>query len=99
MVTATGAKSVPRVERAFQAVARLTFDPQSRRLSYDIRLTGSHEEVAGVYLHRRAARQNGGVATCAGEERGAAIVGRRHLDRGGGQRLEEAASSTSLAIS
>jgi Asp-tRNA(Asn)/Glu-tRNA(Gln) amidotransferase A subunit family amidase len=61
-VTATGAKSVPASNVPFQAVARFDFDPQARRLGYDIRLSGSREEIAGVYLHRRASRQNGGVA-------------------------------------
>ena len=61
-VTATGAQSVPPSTVPFQAVARFTFDPQSRGLAYDIRLSGSPNEVAGVYLHRRATRQNGGVA-------------------------------------
>ena len=61
-VTATGARSVPASNVPFQALASLSFNEQTRQLGYDIRLSGSREEVAGVYLHRRANRQNGGVA-------------------------------------
>ena len=46
----------------FEAVARFSFADQTRELAYDIRLSGTLGEVAGVYLHRRATRQNGGVA-------------------------------------
>jgi len=47
----------------FTATARFTFDAQTRRLGYDIALPpASLEEIAGVYLHRRANRPNGGVA-------------------------------------
>jgi hypothetical protein len=61
-VTATGAKSVPASNVSFQAAARFSYEQSSRRLGYEIRLTGNREDVAGIYLHRRAARQNGGVA-------------------------------------
>jgi Asp-tRNA(Asn)/Glu-tRNA(Gln) amidotransferase A subunit family amidase len=61
-VFATGAKSVPASNVAFQAVARFQYDDSGRRLGYEIRLTGNREDVAGVYLHRRVSRQNGGVA-------------------------------------
>lgn len=61
-VTATGAHSIPASNVAYQAVARFVFDEATRRLGYDIRLTGKRDEAAGVYLHRRAMRQNGGVA-------------------------------------
>jgi hypothetical protein len=55
-VTATGA--VP-----FTVAARFTFDAQTRRLGYDIALpAASLEQIAGVYLHRRVNRPNGGVA-------------------------------------
>ena len=55
-VTGTGA--VP-----FTAAARFTFDAQTRRLGYDIALPAtSLEQIAGVYLHRRVNRPNGGVA-------------------------------------
>ena len=55
-VTGTGA--VP-----FTAAARFTFDAQTRRLGYDIAPPAtSLEQIAGVYLHRRVNRPNGGVA-------------------------------------
>jgi hypothetical protein len=48
---------------SFTAAARFTFDAQTRRLGYDIALpAASLEQIAGVYLHRRANRPNGGVA-------------------------------------
>jgi hypothetical protein len=61
-VVATGARSVPASNVAYRAVARFTFEDSSRRLGYDVRLMGNRDDVAGIYLHRRAARQNGGVA-------------------------------------
>jgi amidase len=61
-VTATGARSMPASKVPFQAVARFTFNESTRNLGYDVRLTGTRDDVAGVYLHRRAMRQNGGVA-------------------------------------
>jgi hypothetical protein len=61
-VAATGAKSVPPSNVPFQAAARFTFNEQTRQLGYDVKLSGARDEVAGVYLHRRANRQNGGVA-------------------------------------
>jgi amidase len=60
--TATGAKSAPPSNVPFQAAARFSFDEQTRQLGYDIKLSGARDGVAGVYLHRRANRQNGGVA-------------------------------------
>jgi len=60
--TATGARSVPPSNVPFQAAVRFSFTEQTRQLGYDIRLSGAREEVAGVYLHKRANRQNGGVA-------------------------------------
>jgi Asp-tRNA(Asn)/Glu-tRNA(Gln) amidotransferase A subunit family amidase len=61
-VTAVGERAVPASRVPFQARARFTFDAPSRKLGYDIRLTGTLSDAAGVYLHRRANRQNGGVA-------------------------------------
>jgi hypothetical protein len=61
-VTAVGSRSIPPSQVSYQAMARFTFDESTRQLAYDIRLTGSIDDVAGVYLHRRANRQNGGVA-------------------------------------
>jgi Asp-tRNA(Asn)/Glu-tRNA(Gln) amidotransferase A subunit family amidase len=61
-VTATGARSIPASNVPYQAVARFTFHEPTRRLGYDVRLKGTRDDIAGVYLHRRAMRQNGGVA-------------------------------------
>lgn len=61
-VIATGARAVPASNVSYEAAARFTFEGSSRRLGYDVRLMGSREDVSGIYLHRRAARQNGGVA-------------------------------------
>jgi amidase len=61
-VTATGARSVPPSKVGFQAAARFSFNDQTRELAYDIRVSGTVADVGGVYLHRRANRQNGGVA-------------------------------------
>jgi amidase len=61
-VTATGARSIPASNVPYHAVARFTFHEPTRRLGYDVRLRGTQGDVAGVYLHRRAMRQNGGVA-------------------------------------
>jgi len=61
-VTAKGAQSIPRSEVAFEAVARFRFNGQTRQLGYEVKLSGAAQDVAGVYLHRRANRENGGVA-------------------------------------
>jgi Asp-tRNA(Asn)/Glu-tRNA(Gln) amidotransferase A subunit family amidase len=61
-VTATGARSVPSSTVPFEAVARFSFTESTRELGYDVRISGTLAEIAGVYLHRRAMRQNGGVA-------------------------------------
>jgi amidase len=61
-VTATGARSLPPSKVGFQAAARFSFSDQTRELAYDIRISGTVADVGGVYLHRRANRQNGGVA-------------------------------------
>jgi Asp-tRNA(Asn)/Glu-tRNA(Gln) amidotransferase A subunit family amidase len=62
-VTATGAQSVPPSDVAFAVRARFRFDERTRRLGYNLTVTsGSREQIAGVYLHRRANRPNGGVA-------------------------------------
>jgi Asp-tRNA(Asn)/Glu-tRNA(Gln) amidotransferase A subunit family amidase len=60
--TATGAQSTPPSNVPFQASVRFSLDEQARELWHDIQVTGSRDEVAGVYLHRRANRRNGGVA-------------------------------------
>ena len=62
-VSATGAKSVPPSDVPFNASARFTFDSKTRALGFDIALpAASLDQIAGVYLHRRVNRPNGGVA-------------------------------------
>jgi amidase len=61
-VVATGARSSPPSKVSFQAAGRFSFTEQTRELAFDIRITGTVADVGGVYLHRRANRQNGGVA-------------------------------------
>ena len=75
-VTATGARSVPPSSVPFQATARFSFADQTRELDYEIRLSGTLGEVAGVYLHRRANRQNGGVAYILAKTAAPQIAGR-----------------------
>jgi len=61
--TATGAQAVPPSDVPFTAVAQISFNSQTRQLGYHVSLPdGSLDQIAGVYLHRRANRQNGGVA-------------------------------------
>jgi Asp-tRNA(Asn)/Glu-tRNA(Gln) amidotransferase A subunit family amidase len=68
-VTVTG--NVP-----FSAAARFTFDARTRRLGYDIALPASSlEEIAGVYLHRRVNRPNGGVAHILAKSASARVTG------------------------
>ena len=42
--------------------ARLVVDERTRQLAYTLAPAGARGEIAGVYLHRRANRPNGGVA-------------------------------------
>jgi Asp-tRNA(Asn)/Glu-tRNA(Gln) amidotransferase A subunit family amidase len=74
-VTATGAHSVPVSNVAYQAVARFNVNESSRRLGYEVRVTGAADDVAGAYLHRRASRQNGGVAYVVARAAGRQISG------------------------
>ncbi|MEP7310685.1 MAG: amidase family protein [Acidobacteriota bacterium] len=61
-VTATGAQSLPPSEVPFKLIGRFRFNSQTRQLGYDVAISGaSRDQVAGVYLHRRANRPNGGV--------------------------------------
>jgi hypothetical protein len=47
----------------FEVVVRFVFSESTRELAYTIDKAGpQRDEVAGVYLHRRAGRPNGGVA-------------------------------------
>jgi hypothetical protein len=61
-VTATGTHSVPPSKVPFECVAMCSVNEQTREIGFDIRLSGTIADVAGVYLHRRADRSNGGVA-------------------------------------
>nr|AQQ75051.1 hypothetical protein [uncultured bacterium] len=61
-VTATGERSSPPVKVPFRANARFLFNQDTRVLACDVRLSGNTSAAAGVYLHRRASRPNGGVA-------------------------------------
>ena len=74
-VTATGARSVPSATVPFQANARFSFVDRTRELVYDIRVSGALGDVAGVYLHRRATRQNGGVAYILAKSAAARVAG------------------------
>jgi amidase len=75
-VTAAGTPSVPPAKVPFQARAQFLFHTSTRVMEYDVRINGSVEEVAGVYLHRRASRPNGGVAHVLGKSAAARIAGR-----------------------
>jgi amidase len=60
---ATGARAVPASTADFRVVARLEIDEPTRRVSYTLSPAGpGRGRIAGVYLHRRANRPNGGVA-------------------------------------
>jgi hypothetical protein len=62
-VAATGEKSSPPSDVPFSASARFTFNGGTRQLGYDIAVPpASIDQIAGVYLHRRVNRPNGGVA-------------------------------------
>jgi hypothetical protein len=62
-VEATNAKAIPATTADFRVAARLEIDEQTRRLSFTLSPAGAGRgQIAGVYLHRRANRPNGGVA-------------------------------------
>ena len=62
-VEATAANAVPATTADFRVVARLEIDEATRQLSYTLSPAGAGRgQIAGVYLHRRASRPNGGVA-------------------------------------
>jgi amidase len=74
--TATGAQAVPPSDVPFTAVAQISFNSQTRQLGYHVSLPdGSLDQIAGVYLHRRANRQNGGVAYILAKSPAAPISG------------------------
>jgi amidase len=61
-VTAAGARSIPPSDVPFTATGQFTFYGSTRALRYDIALPPSFlDRIAGVYLHRRTNRPNGGV--------------------------------------
>lgn len=63
VVTATGAQAIPPSPVPFRVTARLAFNDRTLELVYDLEPSGvATDQIAGVYLHRRAARPNGGVA-------------------------------------
>jgi len=47
---------------SFSVRARFSLNDATRRLRYDLTTVGSREQIAGIYLHRRSNRLNGGVA-------------------------------------
>jgi amidase len=62
-IQATSARAVPPSTADFRVAARLEVDEARRRLSFTLTPEGAGRgRVAGVYLHRRANRPNGGVA-------------------------------------
>jgi Asp-tRNA(Asn)/Glu-tRNA(Gln) amidotransferase A subunit family amidase len=61
-VVATGAQSIPPADVPFGLVVRFSFNADSRQLGYQLRPSGDVQQIGGIYLHRRANRQNGGVA-------------------------------------
>jgi hypothetical protein len=75
-VTATGAKSIPPSDVPFGASAQFTFNSGTRQLRYDITLpAASLDQIAGVYLHRRTNRPNGGVAHILAKSAAARVSG------------------------
>ena len=62
-VRVTGAGTSPPSRVGFEATVKFAFSAATRRLDYDvIPGGGDRDRIAGVYLHRRANRPNGGVA-------------------------------------
>ena len=88
-VTATGTKSVPPSDVPFTASARFTFNSGTRQLRYDITLpAASLDQIAGVYLHRRTNRPNGGVAHILAKSAAARVSGSRQALGTGSERCE-----------
>jgi Asp-tRNA(Asn)/Glu-tRNA(Gln) amidotransferase A subunit family amidase len=79
VVTATGAGSLPASDVPFAATIPLRFDAGTRILDFDGELSGSAGDVAGVFLHRRLNRPNGGVAYRLANGDGPAIRGQIRL--------------------
>ena len=75
--TATGAQAVPPSDVPFTATAQISFNSQTRQLGYHVSLPAAFlDQIAGVYLHRRANRQNGGVAYILAKSPAAPISGK-----------------------
>ena len=63
LVKAVGAGSIPPSLVPFEATVRFQFDHRARILEYEVELVGtSPDDAAGVFLHRRLGRPNGGIA-------------------------------------
>ena len=61
-VTATGARAEPPSKVGFEVQVRFAFNAATRQLGYEVVGTrGARQQIAGIYLHRRANRPNGGV--------------------------------------
>jgi hypothetical protein len=57
--------------------ARFSFDTRTGELGYIVRTSGaSPDEIAGIYLHRRANRTNGGVAFILSKSSTSSIAGK-----------------------
>jgi len=62
-LVASSAQSQPASAVRFGFRVVVSFNSQTRQLGYEVVLSGaSRDQVAGVYLHRRTNRANGGVA-------------------------------------
>lgn len=62
-VTATGAQSMPPSRASFRVTVRFTYHEETRALGWNVvKVRGPGSQIAGIYLHRRANRSNGGVA-------------------------------------
>jgi amidase len=60
---ATGAQARPASDVTFRVEVRLRVDEDTRTLTFDLVPGGAaRRDIAGVYLHRRTTRPNGGVA-------------------------------------
>ncbi|HEY6509465.1 MAG TPA: CHRD domain-containing protein, partial [Vicinamibacterales bacterium] len=73
--TASGRHAQPPAGVPFEAAARFSFNAATRQLGYEVTVAGEAKDVAGIYLHRRAARLNGGVAYILRKAPGANAVG------------------------
>jgi amidase len=80
MLTATGAKAIPATQVPFEARIAWTFNEASRAFGYDITVSGTAQDVAGAYLHRRLGQgPRGGIAHVLSTTGGERIVGRKTL--------------------